>query len=163
MQDGQMKTIFVILFLLYGLLLNAKDFTWHTLNDKTIHIQNIEGNLLFKEKPYAQKKVLLFFFGTQCPYCEQEIPQIEKLAREKKIAVIAIQAQVPIDDDRLEEFANEEDMDHIEILRVKDGDSFINYLNKRGLWMGAVPYHILIDKYGNLEVTTLPSVIKTLK
>jgi len=157
-----MKKIVMVILYFFAISGFAADFSFHDLDGKKITVENVEGNLLFKDARYANKPVLIFFFGTRCPFCEQEIPHVNKLFKKGSINVIGVQAQIAIDDERLEEFANEEDMD-FPILRMNDGNRFVRYLKKRGLWIGGVPYYIWIDKYGNLEPVDLDTVRERLE
>ena len=156
-----MKSVLVIILFLFSINLHAKDFSLHTIDGHTIHIEKLEGNLIFKDKTYAKKPVLFFFFGTRCPFCEREIPQVAKLYNQKKLQVIGVQAQLSVTDERLEEFAHEEDMD-FEILTAKDANKLVHYLQKRKLWIGGVPYYVLVDKYGNLEPTDLDTILESI-
>ncbi len=156
-----MKSVFVTILFIMTTALFGGNFDLKTLEGNTIHIRNLDGNFIFTDKKYAKRPVLLFFFGTRCPYCERDIPRVAKLAADKKIAVVGIQAQFPVNDEILEEFAHQEDIDFA-VLSSKDGDRLVRYLQKRKMWLGGVPYYILIDKYGNLEPTDLETVLERL-
>ena len=153
-----MKVIFVTIILFASTLFGGT-FNLKTLNNKTVHITDFEGNLVFTDPQYAKQPVLFFFFGTRCPFCAREIPQVIKLVKEGKLNAIGIQAQFPVDDEVLKKFVQQEGF-NFDVIASKDGNKLVKYLMKRRMWVGGVPYYVLVDKYGNLEPTDLEAILE---
>ena len=154
-----MRTLLVTLLFTITATLFAGDFYLKTLHDRTIHITDFGGNFLFQDKQYEKQPLLFFFFGTKCPFCEKEIPEIVNLVNKRKLKVIGIQAQVPVSDHELAKFVKNRGMD-FEVLKAKEGGRLVKYLMKRGMWVGGVPYYVWVDKYGNLEPGNLDAVLE---
>ncbi|MCH9814221.1 MAG: TlpA family protein disulfide reductase [Epsilonproteobacteria bacterium] len=152
----------ILLFSLLSLSLYAENFRLETLQQNTIPISNYDGNLMIEDKAYKEKNILLFFFGTQCPYCIKEIPDINELDFENdNLKVIGIHAQHEISDNKLKAFVKKKGF-VFEVLAFKDGMKIVEHLIARKMWIGGVPYHILIDKHGNLEPVELSEVLHKL-
>ncbi len=157
-----MKKILFLICIISLTLLNGKDFKLNTLTHKTINIRDFDGNLLFNEDRYKNKNLLFFFFGTRCPYCEKEIPQIINLVKEDKIKVIGVQAQEQISDQELKKFVLKKRI-NFDVLNTKDANKIVKYLQNRRLWVGGVPYYIWCDKFGNLEPLDITEVFAKMK
>ena len=157
------KNIFLILFfLLLSSSLNAvQSFNLKTLNNRAINITNYEGNFLFTDDEYKGKEVLFFFFGKYCPYCIKEIPHIINLAnkRSNKLKIIGIHAQNKIENPALKEFVKQQKM-NFDILTYEEGMKLVRYLKKRQMWIGGVPFHVIVDIDGNLESLEFKSLFK---
>lgn len=125
------------------------------INHKQLRINNLEGNFLFQDPDYKGEKVLLFFFGIECPYCLKELPDIITLSQ--YIHVIGVHGQFNISDAKLKKFAALKGV-HFPILDAQTTQKLIQYLSSRHMWLGSVPYHIMIDKYGNLEPIELEEI-----
>ena len=160
--EKYMKKIVVLIFVMLLSSINAKDFKLNTLSHKSINIKDFEGNLLFQEEKYKNKNLLFFFFGTRCPYCEKEIPQIINLVKKYKIKVIGIQAQGYISDQELKKFVLKKQI-NFDVLNAKDGYKIVRYLQSRRLWVGGVPFYIWCDKFGNLEPLDITEVFVKVK
>jgi len=153
-----MKAILVTIILFTSSLFGGA-FDLKTLNNMTVHITDFDGNLIFNDPQYAKQPVLLFFFGTRCLFCAREIPQVIKLIKEGKLKAIGIQAQFPVDDGVLKKFVQQEGF-NFDVITAKDGNKLVKYLMKRRMWVGGVPYYVLVDKYGNLEPTDLDAILE---
>ncbi len=157
------KTIFLILFsLLLSNYLNAvQNFSLKTLTNRAINITNYEGNFLFTDNDYKNKEVLFFFFGKYCPYCLKETPYIIQIANKSanNLKIIGIHAQNRIDNQTLGEFVKKQNM-NFDVLTYADGMKLVRYLKKRSMWIGGVPFHVLVDRDGNLESLEFETVMK---
>lgn len=131
-----------------------------TLSYEDINITNYDGNLIIEQEAYKGKDILLFFFGVKCGYCVKEYPQIEALAlTQKNLKIIGIQAQYERTDDEIREYVQRHNID-FKVLSFNDGMKIVQHLNERGLWIGGVPYHVLIDKHGNLQPVEVGEIAK---
>jgi len=153
-----MKVILVTIILFTSSLFGGS-FDLKTLNNTTVHISDFDGNLIFTDPQYAKQPVLFFFFGTRCPFCAREIPQVIDLVKAHKLKAIGIQAQFPVDDRVLKRFIEQEGF-NFDVITAKDGNKLVKYLMKRRMWVGGVPYYVLVDKYGNLEPTDLDAILE---
>lgn len=151
------KILLIVLFL--SLSLFAENFKLKTLKNDTITITNYEENFVFEDKKYNKKNILLFFFGTNCHYCIKEIPQINELNKnEGNLQVLGIHAEYEISDTALKTFVKTKNI-KFEVLSYNDGMKLVEHLKTRSMWIGAVPFHVLIDKHGNLEPMELSEVL----
>ncbi len=148
------KIIAIVLFL--SLSLFAQKFTLQTLEGKKISINNYEGNFIFEDDEYNKKNILLFFFGTKCPYCINDIPEVNTL-KDSNIKVIGIHAQYEIGDSALTSFIKTKGI-KFDVLTYTEGDRLVDYLRRRDMWIGGVPYYVFIDPHGNLEPIELSKV-----
>ena len=128
----------------------AGDFDLKTLKGASIHVRNIEGNLLFEDPAAKRGRLILFFFGTSCPYCEKEIPEIEALYRAGRVEVLGAEVQMPVGDAELKRFVKKKGIS-FRVLDKASGRALARYLLNRKVWIGGVPAYIWVDKYGNLE------------
>ncbi len=140
----------MLFFMLFAALLPAQNFDLRTLDGEKIHVQNLEGNLLFDRPAYRKGNLILFFFGTACPYCKKEIPQIKAYAEAGRVEVLAAEVQMPVSDRALQRFVEKEGL-RFSVLDKASGEKLARYLLKRKVWIGGVPSYIWVDKYGNLE------------
>ncbi len=157
-----MRKIFtIIIFLSLSLFADKIErIELKTLNNDTIKITNYEGNFIFKDAKYYKKNILFFFFGTECPYCIKEIPEINKLELEQnELKIIGIHAQYKIADKNLKHFIKEKKI-LFEILSNSSVLKIVNHLKKRKMWIGGVPYYVFIDAHGNLEPMDFKEVLK---
>jgi len=157
-----MKKLFLICMLLVTSVVYAQNFNLQSLKQKTIHIENFDGNFIFKDPFYSKQKVLFFFFGTRCPYCEKEIPDILALVNYKNLRVIGVHAQFPIENQKLQNFAKDKSI-NFDVLGYKDGEKLVRYLTRKGMWIGGVPYYVLVDKHGNLEPLDFNQVLEKIQ
>ncbi len=155
---------FLIIILFLSLTLFAKEkIELKTLKNENIHISNYEGNLIFENIEYKDKNILFFFFGTRCPYCIEDIPDVNIIDKnENGTKVIGVHGQYEISDRELKPFIKEKNIE-FEVLSKKSATTVVNHLVNRNLWLGGVPYYIFIDRHGNLEPMTLNEVKKSLK
>ncbi len=122
----------------------ASLFTLRTLEGKTIHIDETEGGLLFKE--YKDKAVLLLFFGHRCPPCLAEIPVLIDLKNKghKDLEIIAIEVQ-GYAEEQLKEFKKIKGINYT-LVTYDESANFVNYISRQANWSGAIPFLIGFDK-----------------
>ena len=128
----------------------ASLFTLTTLEGKTIHIDEIEGGLSFKE--YKDKAVFLLFFGHRCPPCLGEIPVLTALTKEghKDLEIVAIEVQ-GLSKDQLKVFKKRKDINY-NLVTYDNAANLVNYIAKQAQWSGAIPFLIGLDKKGVVKV-----------
>ena len=140
----------IALWVMMTVLAAATPLSMVTLEGNKIGMQNIEGNFLFQNDAYRKGNLILFFFGTRCPYCAKEMPQIEKMYQNGEITVIGVEAQAAGSDGEIRRFVRSEGIT-FPVLNRASGKRLVDYLIARRLWIGGVPYYIWVDRYGNLE------------
>lgn len=152
-----MKNIIAIILFL-SLSLFAETMTFKTLKNEYIQIKNNAGVFNFVNLKYHNKDTLLFFFGNDCPHCINEMPQIKQLTNNKNIQIIGIHAQADIGDNALKSYVKQTGY-NFDILSFSDDIKLINHLKERNMWSGEVPFHVLVDKKGNLKVVELNELL----
>ena len=131
---------------------NDKDslFTLTTLEGKTIHIDETEGGLKFKE--YKDKVVLLLFFGHNCPPCLREIPVLKALVNKghKDLEIIAIEVQ-GYNQEQLKAFKKYKGINYHLVSNTSNSE-FVNYIAKQTQWSGSIPFLIGFNKQSIVKV-----------
>jgi thiol-disulfide isomerase/thioredoxin len=153
------KILAIILFLSLSLL--GENLNFATLNHEIISITNTDGIFDFKNPKYHNQNVLLFFFGSKCPHCKREIPEIKELSKRDDLKLIGCHAQAMIGDLALKEYIDQVGY-KFDILSFSDDINLINYLKAKGMWSGEVPFHVLVNKNGDLEVVELSEISEKL-
>jgi len=149
-----MKKIIALAMLLISLTVysNAADdkFTFATTAGKKLHVTGGADSLVFDE--YKGKIVFLEFFGHRCPPCLKMIGRYTKL-KEKykdKIAIVAIEVQ-GLDNSSLKSFSKEKGINYTTISQNNAGE-FVSYIQARAQWRGAIPFLIILDKKGLVQL-----------
>jgi peroxiredoxin len=147
------KIIFIFIFVSLSVSSVFADILkLRTISNDIIDIKINDKNWIFNDKKHKNKNVLLFFFGTLCPYCIKELPELKDLSqRYKEFKIIGIHAQHKIDDKNLKEFIKKKDIT-FDVLSFDDGMRIVSILDKKKMWIGAVPFNILLNKQGILHV-----------
>jgi len=151
-----MKNIMLILSLL-SLSLFAEKITLTTIKNEFIIFHNNKGNIDFVNKKYHQKNVILYLFGRDCPFCKKEVPRIKALMKNKKVQIIGIHAYKDIGDKALKAYAKKVGYT-FDILSFKNDIKMLNFLKSIGVWMGSVPFSMLIDEDGNVHEVNLSMI-----
>jgi len=125
-------------------------FTLTTLEGKTIHIDESEGGLAFKE--HKDKAVIVLFFGHRCPPCLREIPVLKALVDKghKDLEIIAIEVQ-GYTEEQLKAFKKNKGINYTLVANTSNSN-FINYIGKQTQWSGAIPFLIGFDKNSVVKV-----------
>ena len=125
-------------------------FTLTTLEGKSIHIDESEGGLAFKE--YKDKVVLVLFFGYRCPPCIAEIPVLKALTDKghKDLEIIAIEVQGQTEE-QLKAFKKRKGINYT-LVASQDNFDFIDYIAKKANWGGSIPFLIGFDKKSVVKV-----------
>ncbi len=125
-------------------------FTLTTLEGKTIHINETEGGLEFKE--YKDKVVLVLFFGHRCPPCLHEIPVLKALIDKghKDLEIIAIEVQ-GYTEEQLKAFKESKGINYNLVANTANAN-FVNYIAQQTQWSGAIPFLIGFNKQSVVKV-----------
>ncbi|GKU24565.1 TlpA family protein disulfide reductase [Clostridium folliculivorans] len=111
----------------------AIDFKLKTLEGKEVSLSDLKG-----------KNVFINFWATWCPYCVQEMPEIEKLYQETKNSdLIILGIDIGEDNDTVRDFLNKNKL-NFNILFDYDESVATNYN------ITALPTSLFIDKNGNI-------------
>jgi len=149
-----MKRVFTIIVLIASLTIFAQagddKFTLTTTDGKSIHAIGAEDGLMLEE--YKGKIVFLEFFGHRCPPCLKMIGRYTKLKDKykDKIAIVAIEVQ-GLSDGQLKSFAKTKDINYVTVAQDKAGE-FVEYISTRSQWKGSIPYLIILDKKGVVQL-----------
>jgi len=125
-------------------------FTLTTLEGKTIHIDETEGGLSFKE--FKDKVVLVLFFGHRCPPCLREIPVLVELTKKghKDLEILAVEVQ-GLSEEQLKTFKEMKGINY-NLVANTGTSNFVNYIAKQANWSGAIPFLIGFDKKSVVKV-----------
>jgi thiol-disulfide isomerase/thioredoxin len=148
----------IILFLLLVSSLFAETLKLRTIENDIITLKAEGKQFKFVDKSYKKKNILLFFFGTLCPYCIKEIPDLKELDKQyDNLKILGIHAQHKISDKDLKKFLKKKKID-FDVLSFDDGIRIVNRLNDLKLWIGAVPYNLLVDANTNLNALEINQI-----
>ncbi len=150
-----MKKMFAIVALMASLVIFAQaagsdKHTITTIDGKKLHVIGSEDGLAFEE--YKGKVVFLEFFGHKCPPCLMMIDRYVKLKEKykEKIAIVAIEVQ-GLDNEELTSFVKARGINYTAVSQEK-ADDFVRYVSIRSNWQGAIPYLLILDKKGNVQL-----------
>lgn len=111
------------------------DFTLQSLKGENINLRELEGKI-----------VILNFWGTWCPYCVQEMPDLNKLDGENE-DLIVVAVNVNEEKSIVEEYINDGGYD-FQVVLDKEGQTSMDYMatnlpstyfiNEEGLFVGRV-------------------------
>jgi len=153
------KTLLLTLLLACSTLTAAESFDFKTVDGKRIAVQNYDGNFVFADPKYKKGNLVFFFFGTKCPYCEIDIPKVEKLYKSGDVEVIGVEAQTRVDGAALHRFTKSKGIT-FPVVDKASGNRLVRYLDSRRMWAGGVPSYIWVDKFGNLEALDFKELSK---
>ena len=148
--------------LLLALPAFAEKLTLETIKKEFIILNHKDGNINFVNKKFHRKNVLLFFFGKDCPHCNEKVSSMKKLSYNPDINIIGIHAQKDIGDKALKAYIKKVGY-RFDVLSFKSDIKLINLLRDRGVWTSGVPFFAFIDPNGNVDPVTLPQVYERLK
>jgi thiol-disulfide isomerase/thioredoxin len=124
--------------------------TLTTIDGKKINVTGTEGGLIVEE--YKGKIVFLEFFGYKCPPCLASIDHYKKLQEKhkEKLVIIAIEVQ-GLNNSQLQAFVKEKGINYPTIAQEK-ADQFVNYISMRAQWEGSIPFLVILDKKGDVQL-----------
>jgi thiol-disulfide isomerase/thioredoxin len=122
-------------------------FTLKTLDGKKLEVVGVENGITFEQ--YKGKIVFLEFWGPHCPPCLISIPNYIELQKKykDKLAIVAVEVQ-GTPEAMLKEFAKDKGMNY-DIVPHKNAVPFIDYVQARAGWEGAIPFLVILDQQGN--------------
>jgi thiol-disulfide isomerase/thioredoxin len=121
-----------------------------TLNGKSIHVNETDAGLLFKE--HKDKMVFVIFFGYRCPPCLQEMPHLIALMNKKHsdLEIIAFEAQ-GLDKEELIAYKKQKGINYT-LAVGRENSQFIQYISSKAQWSGSIPFFIAFNKTGEVKV-----------
>lgn len=112
------------------------DFTLETLKGEKVNLRELEGKI-----------VVLNFWATWCPYCVQEMPDLQKL-KENNDDMVLLTINVDEEKDKVEKYIKDGGYD-FQVLLDKGGEISSQYfvtglpatyfINEEGLFVGRIP------------------------
>ena len=122
---------------------NSKTATVNSLNVPQFSAKDIDGELRHSSEWLGKQPVVINVWGTWCPPCRREIPDLAKLYAEyKPKGVELISLAVKDTPERVRQYAEKNNMQWV--LLMSEDQILIDYKATRG-----VPTTIFIDKEGN--------------
>jgi len=121
-----------------------------TVEGKTLTVIGTEDGLTIPE--YKGKIIFLEFFGHRCPPCLKSISHYKKLQAkyQKNLAIVAIEVQ-GLEDKALKSFVAKKGINYDAVAQEKAG-SLVQYIARRAEWQGAIPFLLVLDKKGNVQL-----------
>jgi thiol-disulfide isomerase/thioredoxin len=135
---------------------NVATFELKTLSGETLHTKETKGGLIFEE--HKDKVVFLLFFGYRCPPCLAEIPHLINIAGEDKkdMEIVALEVQ-GLTKEQLKAFKEKKKINYT-LITGKDHYPFIDYIAQKANWGGSIPFLIVFDKKGDVQVVQVGQV-----
>jgi thiol-disulfide isomerase/thioredoxin len=151
-----MKRLITTLLLLAStslLLAQEKVLSTMQITDTTgkeYKVTGIEEGL--KIEGFEDQILFLEFFGHKCPPCLASIPHLIELQKKHgdKIAVIAVEVQ-GYTKESLATFAKSQGINYITVSAYQAG-RLIDYIEQRAQWQGGIPFLIVFDPKGHVQV-----------
>ena len=105
----------------------------------------------FDIKGLEGKVVFLEFFGHKCPPCLASIPHLIHLQKKypNKLAIVAIEVQ-GYNQAQAQNFAKEKGINYT-VVSQQDAPDFVNYVQRRAQWQGAIPFLVALDTKGDVQ------------
>ncbi|MEM6830985.1 MAG: TlpA disulfide reductase family protein [Bacteroidota bacterium] len=117
----------------------APDFSLKNTENETVSLGNLQKD----------KKKILVFSSSSCPYCEAYYPELDKFTKENKdIEVFLVQAESTIEENK--KFIAEHGYD-FEVLTGEDASVWVDYK------VAATPTTIILDDENKVLSSTLSS------
>jgi len=100
---------------------------------------------------WKHKALLLVFFGTHCPACNAEMPELKKIHKETRdLIVLGIQTEDSVSDRRLQEFAKEMGLNY-PVVNFSYSMDLISFMREHLGWKGEIPKTFLFDRSGKFQ------------
>lgn len=145
-----MKKIIISLCLLFNITLYANNMEMTDTDGTTYKIMAQDD--AFKIEGMEGKVVFLEFFGLSCPACKTLMPSLISLQEQypNKLKVMAIEVQnndvKPIQKYKAEHGINYTTFSNYDVGFV------VRYIADKAQWKGAIPFIVVIDANGNVQV-----------
>ena len=128
----------------------AETFTLKAAGEPEITATDLPNGMLFKG--YEGKPLLLNFFGKNCPYCKEEIPNLVALKKQygDKIAIIGIHVQERMT--LVERSTLQKQLGiNYPVYEYDDNTAFVRYIGSRARFNGSIPFNIFFNGKGEVE------------
>lgn len=152
-----MKRLWAVLLLLtLTLQLHAAESDAHNklqltdIEGKSYNIQGTSEGLIFEGM--EGKVILLEFFGHRCPPCLASIPGLIKLQKEfgEKLVIVAVEVQ-GLNTKELSAFVDKKHINYITATH-ENARRVVNYVGERAQWSGSIPFTVLMDTTGSVQM-----------
>ena len=132
------------------LAIEPLDIPMETAKGKEL-IMHIGDHGLKVTNRWKNKALLLVFFGTHCPACNAEMPELKKIHRETRdLIVLGIQTEDDIRDQRLIEFAKSKGLNY-PVVNFSYAMELISFIQEHLDWKGEIPKIYLFDRSGKFQ------------
>ncbi len=146
-----MKTVITLLLIVtYSFAFDPIHIAMETAKGKKL-IMRIDNNGLKIENRWKNKALLLVFFGTHCPACDAEMPNLKKIHKETKdLIVLGIQSEDSVRDRDLVRFAKKMNINY-PVVNFSYSMDLIDFMRTELGWKGEIPKIFLFDKKGKFQ------------
>ena len=128
---------------------STNEMSLTTVKGKVINLEITKDGFNFKQ--FANKTVLLDFFGPMCPPCIIELPHLVELQKKHKddIQIIGVQVQMPMEGDEIKDFIKTNNVNY-PIINLNDAWDIISFIKANTNWGGQIPFMMMFNKKGFL-------------
>ncbi|MBN2767644.1 MAG: TlpA family protein disulfide reductase [Campylobacterales bacterium] len=151
---ANMTIAFILLFTSSALCAeNDETFTIKDVEGKSYTVKGIEDGLDFSD--FKGKIIFLDFFGHQCPPCLASIDTYKKIQEKYKDEIVVIGLEVQgLNSEELKEFGKSKEINYMLVSQDQAYD-FLNYITVRAEWTGAIPFLLIVDEKGIVQLMHL--------
>ena len=141
---------FIFLMPIYLLAIEPLDIPMETAKGKKL-IMHIDDHGLKVTNRWKHKALLLVFFGTHCPACNAEMPELKKIHKETKdLIVLGIQTEDDVQDKTLVRFAKSKGLNY-PVVNFSYAMELISFIQEHLDWKGEIPKIYLFDRSGKFQ------------
>jgi len=154
------KTVMTTLtLLLMGTTLNAQEIEMFDTNGQSYHVSAQNDDIKIQEA--EGKVVFIEFFGLNCPACKQAMPNLIEVQSKypEKVKVLAIEVQKN-DVDPINAYKKAHGINYTTFSNFDVG-YMTRYIADKSGWGGAIPYTVVIDAKGRVQLTQAGVISKS--
>ncbi len=144
---------FLVVFVLFLVNANAIEpihMYMETAKGKKLYMK-IDNSGLKIQNRWKNKALLLVFFGTHCPACDAEMPELKKIHKETKdLIVLGIQTEENVRDRDLVRFAKAKGLNY-PVVNFSYSMDLIDFVQTYLKWGGEIPKIYLFDRSGKFQ------------
>ncbi len=135
---------------------NDEIYTIKDIEGKTYTIKGTQEGLDFAD--LKGKIIFLDFFGHQCPPCLALIDTYKNIQEKYKDDVVVLGIEVQgLNNEELKEFGKSKEVNY-RLVSQDEAYDFLNYITTRAEWDGRIPFLLIIDDKGVVQLMHLGMV-----
>jgi thiol-disulfide isomerase/thioredoxin len=132
---------------------NNETFTIKDTEGKTYAITGTQDGLDISG--FEGKIIFLDFFGHQCPPCLASIDIYKNIQEKYKDDIVVIGLEVQgLTSEELKKFGKTKEINYL-LVSQDEAYDFLNYITLRAEWTGAIPFLLIVDDKGAVQLMHL--------